>query len=62
MTTKEDTRYFEERAKYKVRCKCGHTTTMKPTTNKRLCTWCGHYIYREKKDEFKDMLLKRIKV
>ena len=62
MTTKEDTRYFNERAKHKVKCKCGHSIAMKPTLNKILCRWCGNYVYKEQKDEFKDALLRKLKV
>ena len=47
MTKKEDTRYFDERTKYKVKCKCGHSVLMQPTIEKKLCSWCGYYIYRE---------------
>lgn len=60
MTKKEDTRYFDERTKYKVKCKCGHSILMQPTIEKKLCSWCGYYIYREQKVEFKDMLLRKL--
>ena len=59
---KEDTRFFEERTRNRIKCKCGHSTTMKPTTKKKLCTWCGNYIYREAKEEFKNTLLRKLKV
>lgn len=62
MSFKEDERYFIERSKYKVKCKCGHSMVMKPTAKKKLCDWCGHYIYREAKDEFKNILLGRLKI
>lgn len=58
MTKKEDTRYFDERVKYKVKCKCGHSILIQPVLEKKLCKCCGHYVYREQKVEFKDMLLK----
>ena len=61
MTIKEDTRYFTERSKYKIKCKCGHTETIKPKAKKKLCSWCGNYIYREAKEEFKNALLRRLK-
>ena len=61
MTIKEDARYFRERTDNTVKCKCGHSVAMKPTTKKKLCTWCGNYIYREAKDEFKNILLRKLK-
>ena len=60
MTKKEDTRYFDERTKYKVKCKCGHSVLMHPKLERKICSWCGYYIYREQKVEFKDMLLRRL--
>lgn len=60
MTFKEDNRYFQERTNYKVKCKCGHTMTIRPTNKKKLCSWCGNYVYREAKDEFKNILLKKL--
>lgn len=62
MTIKEDTRYFNERAKHKVKCKCGHSISMANRINKKLCSWCGNYVYKNEKDKFKDMLLKKINV
>lgn len=52
---KRDTKIFNEIAKYKVKCSCGHTfATMK---DKDLCSWCGKYVYKDKKTEFKEKLL-----
>lgn len=62
MTYKEDDRYFDERLKCKVKCKCGHKVAIPSFKNKKLCDWCGHYVYKEQKDEFKDALLKKLKV
>ena len=43
-------------AEYKVKCKCSHVVIM-PYRHKRvLCDFCGSWIYRDKKDEFKDRL------
>ena len=48
----DDTRYFEERAKYKIKCKCSHTVVIPPFKDKVLCSYCGRYVFRNKKDEF----------
>lgn len=50
----EDTKYFNEVSKLKVKCKCGHTQTL--FTDKAICDWCKNYIYRDKKQEFKDKM------
>lgn len=36
------------------KCSCGHSVVIYPNKKKYLCTWCNHYVYRDKKDEFKD--------
>lgn len=54
---KEDDRMFEEYSKYKIKCKhCGHSTTMPIFLDKKICSWCGNYIFRTKEIEFKHKL------
>ena len=36
------------------KCKCGHSVVIYPDKKKKLCTWCNNYVYRDKKEEFKD--------
>lgn len=52
---REESKYYNELAKYRQKCKCGHSVFM-VKTNKVLCTWCHHYVYRTKYDEFRDRL------
>lgn len=51
--TQEEIResYF---AQYRVRCKCGHTFLI--VKGKKLCRYCGEYVYKNKQEEFKDKL------
>lgn len=57
----EDTRYEEirklenERSKHKVRCACG-TKTVMTDADRTICRGCGHWIYRNKKLEFKEKM------
>lgn len=32
--------------------KCKHTVEFWTNSNKELCTWCGKYVFKTKKDEF----------
>lgn len=48
-------------ADYKVKCKCSHVVIMPYRHKKVLCDFCGCYIYRDKKDEFKDRLREKLK-
>lgn len=45
MTFKQLEKYQEEIAKRKVKCKCGHTVVIRYNEDKKLCTWCNHYVY-----------------
>lgn len=58
--TKEQEDLIEEKDKFKYYCKCGHYTHIYPfeRINKKICSWCGNYIYVSKKEEFKDRLRK----
>lgn len=47
----EDTRYFAEMNKYKKKCRCGHNVIILPPNKKKICKWCGYYVYADKKDE-----------
>lgn len=46
--------------KYKYYCKCGNSAIIYPfeKRQKKLCDWCGNYIYANKREEFKDNLRK----
>lgn len=61
-TFKEDDRLFEEYSKHKVKCKhCGHSTTMPVFLDKKICSWCGKYVFRTSEIEFKFRLDEQIK-
>ena len=57
----EDTKYFNELAKFRVMCKCGHSVIIKPSKKKVICTFCGRYVFRRKEDEFKYRLKEKLK-
>lgn len=46
---------------YKVRCKCSHTMYMPYNVNKVVCNYCGNFVYKNKREEFKDTLKKVLK-
>lgn len=58
----EEDKLINEKDKYKFYCKCGHYTYIYPMEqkNKKVCSWCGNYIYVSKKAEFKERLGKMI--
>lgn len=34
------------------KCKCGHRINFPPNMDKIVCSWCGNYVFRDKKTEF----------
>lgn len=57
----DDIKIAEEQSKYKKHCKfCGHTISFYAfESDKKLCSWCKKYNYRNKKVEFRELLLKK---
>lgn len=56
---KNDTKMSKERAKYLIYCnRCGHSLVFYPFKhiNKKICSYCGYYVYQNKKIEFKERL------
>lgn len=55
---KEEQILINKKKQYQIYCKCGHHTYIYPMEkrNKKICTWCGNYIYIDKKTEFKERL------
>lgn len=53
----------DERTKYTVYCKCGHSVIFFPfeKEKKKICSYCGYYVYYNKKDEFLEKLKGEIK-
>lgn len=49
-------RLTDEYDKVKIRCSCGRRVVIPVWVDKQLCSWCGHYVYRNKKLEFKEKL------
>lgn len=60
-TYKEDTKYFDEIAKHKYLCECGHSVLITGKNIKRLCDWCGHYVYISEKEKKRDNFKKKMK-
>lgn len=45
----------------RYKCKCGHTVVILPKETKTFCTYCGHYVFKNKKEEFKYRIKERLK-
>ena len=40
----------------KITCKCGHRVFVTKEKGRIICSWCGNYVYRDKKQEFRERL------
>lgn len=38
---------------YVVKCKCSHTILFTGKKDRLICRYCGNYVYKDKKTEFK---------
>lgn len=54
-------RKSDELDKVKIRCKCGHRVVVPMWVDKSMCTWCKHYVYRNKQLEFRERLKQKLK-
>lgn len=61
LTIKEYKRMTEEYDKVKYRCKCGHRVIIPFQVEKTVCDWCGNYVFRDKKKEFKYRVKEKMK-
>lgn len=63
LTDKEYKRMTEEYDKVKYKCRCGHRSVIPESIDKTVCSWCGNYVFKDKKSEFeyrmKEKLIRR---
>ena len=52
LTVDEFERMTQEYDKVKYKCKCGHRVIIPVWKDKQLCSWCGNYVFKDKKEEF----------
>lgn len=53
LTVKEYERMTDEYNKVKYQCKCGRKIIIPKWVDKKLCDWCGRYVFKSEKDEIK---------
>lgn len=49
---KKTDRIFE---KIRYYCNCGHSVVIYPKEERTFCTFCGHYVYRDKRKQEKNV-------
>ena len=49
---KEMDRMFKTYTDNSYKCRCGHSVAIAKNCEKIICSHCGRYVFREKKDEF----------
>lgn len=61
LTNDEWKRMTDNLDKVKYRCNCGHRIIIPKAMDKKVCDWCGNYVFKNKKDEFKYRVKEKIK-
>lgn len=63
MKLKDDEKLHREKTNFRVKCKCGHSVIMLPMEHRtrKICSYCGKWVYANKKEEFKDRLKERLR-
>lgn len=61
MFDKEITKKKDYHTKNRVKCKCGNSLTIPKLVEKKLCSWCGYWVYRDKQVEFREKMKKELK-
>lgn len=56
----DNKKLLQEIERLKCQCKCGHTVYIENGKRRVLCGWCNRWIYKNKKEEFKDKLMMKI--
>ena len=47
--------------KHTYTCQCGHRVLIMPHEEKKLCSWCKFYVFKNKQDEFKYRINEKIR-
>lgn len=58
MAFREDRNLMNALDCFRVKCKCGHSIIFTSNREKFICNHCGRYVYKNKKIEFKDKILR----
>lgn len=58
---KEDTKLFKSLSDCCYKCSCGHSVIMTRKIDKVICSHCGNYVFKSKKDEFEFRLKEKMK-
>lgn len=46
--------------KNRKKCKCGHSLQLPAKLDMTVCSWCGNYVFRDKKAEFQFRMKERM--
>lgn len=57
---KNEIKRAKDIAKYRIKCKCSHVVIM-TNLDRKICTHCGNWIYKNKQIEFKYKMQEHLK-
>jgi ribosomal protein S27AE len=61
-TNNEIAKRHEIASTYSIKCgRCGHSVLVTNRYKRIICSWCGYYVFADKKDEFEYRLKEKMK-
>ena len=60
LTDKEMQQIYDDKQKYRVKCKCGHTNTILSPKGYQICNWCKNYVFLNPQVEFEYRMKEKI--
>ena len=52
LSEKDLQKLADEKSKFRVKCKCGHTNTIINPRGYKICSWCHNYVFLTPAKEF----------
>ena len=52
LSNDELTKLLSDMTQARIVCKCGHSVLIPQRKDKKICSWCGNYVFKNKHDEF----------
>lgn len=60
LSLKEIQQIYDDKERFRVKCKCGHTVTILSPKGYQICSWCHNYAFINEQVEFEYRMKEKI--